>query len=139
MLCAQYNIKFLATQFMTYLIERGWTSVQKFFDHKTHTNIKPNKPKMNGEPCILIPIHIHNCHWIALSRREINDKVIFMYCDDMNNRNDAADIKHIIQNKTDKKILPKKCHMDRMSKHVLFSALKRMRSQDTDGTAYDGS
>jgi hypothetical protein len=84
---------------MTYLIERGWTSVRKFFDHKAHTNIKPNKPKMNGEPCILIPIHIHNCHWIALSRKEINNKVIFIYCDDMNNQNDAADIKHIIQTK----------------------------------------
>jgi hypothetical protein len=59
-----------------------------------------NRPRISGEPCILLPTFINNCHWIALARREIDQQVYFLYCDDMNNKNTENDLKNFIQHRT---------------------------------------
>jgi hypothetical protein len=42
---------------------------------------------------IIIPIHIHASHWVALVRHIINGRVLFFYTDDMNSSNSATIIK----------------------------------------------
>jgi len=42
---------------------------------------------------VLIPIHINGSHWVALARRRISNKVIFLYCYDLNSPNMAETIR----------------------------------------------
>lgn len=63
-------------------------------------------PLISGKPCILISAFVNDCHWIAITRREIDERVYFLYNDDMNNPNTEADIKSFLQHKTDQAFYP---------------------------------
>lgn len=108
MIGTKYNVTRLSTAFFPRLIEQGWQNVQQFFA-QTHPRFRPrtpNRPTISGEQCILIPIFVNGCHWIALARRELNNRVHFFYNDDMNNPNTEADIKELIQHKTSPEFCP---------------------------------
>jgi hypothetical protein len=108
MIGTKYNVTRLSTAFFPRLIEQGWQNVQQFFA-QTHPRFRPrtqNRPTISGEQCILIPIFVNGCHWIALARREFNKRVHFFYNDDMNNPNTETDIKDLIQHKTSPEFCP---------------------------------
>jgi hypothetical protein len=53
-----------------------------------------------------MPIFVNSNHWVALVRRIINNQVVFIYADDLNNINIEAEIKYLIQQKTDNEFYP---------------------------------
>jgi hypothetical protein len=97
-----YDMPHLSTFFFDKLTTNGWTRVQNFFANRPSRTRHRSayRPNLQGEPCIIIPIHIQGFHWVALVRREINNRVYFLYHDDMNNTNVEHDIKRTLQNHT---------------------------------------
>jgi hypothetical protein len=84
---AKQDIKFLDSNFNQHLIHHGWESAfLKYFLHdssKAYSKKARQKPKLQT-PIILIPIHIHGSHWVALSRCIINNEIYFFYVDNLN-------------------------------------------------------
>jgi hypothetical protein len=103
-----YKIPFLYTDFIPRLINEGWINVERYFsDPSRHTRRRTlNRPNMGGEPAIIIPAHINESHWLALVRREYNNKVLFLYADDMNSPTTERDIKHVIKHQTNEIFCP---------------------------------
>lgn len=62
---------------------------------------KRGRQLKTGEPVIMIPLFHDGTHWIGLVRREINNRVYFLYSDDMNQRNTEDNIRQIIYTQTD--------------------------------------
>jgi hypothetical protein len=87
----------LDTNFSRDLPSKGWRyAYNKYFltdnssrlAHRTKT-----KPLLKDSPLIMIPIHVHGFHWVALTRRQINGRIYFLYSDDMNSPNTHDTIK----------------------------------------------
>ncbi len=82
------HIYFLDTNIFLDLTQQGWEYAhQKYFlhEHSRHRNRKlKNKPTQQGTPIILIPIHINNYHWVAVTRHETQTTTRFYISDDMN-------------------------------------------------------
>jgi hypothetical protein len=105
--CCSYNTCFLCPQFLPLLDTEGWRHVKRFFT--TNTQRKPRTvycPRLQGEPSIAIPCFVNNNHWVGLVRREVKGQVIFLYVDDLNNRNTERRVKHSITTKTDRQFCP---------------------------------
>jgi hypothetical protein len=58
------------------------------------------------ESAIVIPFYIHGCHWVATVRREIHGRVLFLYCDDLNDSCNKTLVKSQLQ-QTSKEFYPK--------------------------------
>jgi hypothetical protein len=61
---------------------------------------------MEGEAAIMLPAYIDDSHWLAIVRREINNKVLFLYADDMNNQTTEKEIKSLILQHTNNTFFP---------------------------------
>jgi hypothetical protein len=67
-LCYKYNIASLYTDWYTRLCQHGWQDLIRYFCDNPDRN-RPrssHRPRRTGEGAIMLPIHIHGCHWIAL-------------------------------------------------------------------------
>lgn len=108
LLCHTHNLSFLYTDFYPRLQRHGWNDVSRYFAKPSRPNRQKSvyRPAKSGEHALLIPIHIHGCHWIALTRREQHNRVFFYYSDDMNNVNDEKNIRNTIYHHTDQEFCP---------------------------------
>jgi len=78
------SIVHLPTYFSSELFDKGWeNSAHKYFSLPNSSTCRGIQKPTLSSPIILIPVHIHGCHWIALMRHIINDRVHFYYADDM--------------------------------------------------------
>lgn len=98
---------FLYTDFIPRLKQTGWTDAKRYFANPNRRNRSraPEKPNKTGERAILIPAFINDSHWTGIVRREIKDRVMFLYADDMNNKNDEINMQQLLQN-TDNEFYP---------------------------------
>lgn len=90
------DVSFVDTNFSRDLKEKRWPyAYQKYFDTPTHCHRQRTtlKPSLASSPIILIPIHINEFHWVALACRRINNKILFLYSDDLNNDNTESIVK----------------------------------------------
>jgi hypothetical protein len=79
-LCKSLKYTFLTEKFYTLLKRNGWQQVKRFFaQNKGSKGRSTFRPSISGEPAIAIPCFIYGCHWIAVVRREIQDKVYFLF------------------------------------------------------------
>jgi len=84
--CSQFQTTLLDTGFFTQLHQGGWSRVHSWFSSQKPTSSRRRKrPLLSEESSIYIPCRVNNCHWVAVTRREVGDKVIFLYADDTNN------------------------------------------------------
>jgi hypothetical protein len=95
------DMYFLDTFFFRDLCQHGWEySHSKYFLSESTRNIykgSKSKPPQYGVPIILIPVHINDNHWVAVTRRETHQKVSFYYSDDLNLYNMEKYIKSQLQ------------------------------------------
>jgi hypothetical protein len=85
LLCHQCSLKCLDSSFYSTLKDKGWHHVSRWFSNPSSMRRRrQSTPSLVGEPAILIPCHVNGCHWVAVTRREIQGRVIFLYADDMN-------------------------------------------------------
>ena len=101
---------FLDIYFFPDLPDSGWESMfTTYFRCKDHTNkgFSPQiKPSCDGNN-ILIPIHIDESHWVAVSRQSFNDKIIFLYADDLNSSITEKHVKqHLCHQNTSSEYFP---------------------------------
>ena len=105
-LCSLSNtdptIKFLDTNFHRDFVKHGWdVAHRKHFLHENssrhskHTNFKPTL----YSPIILIPIHVHQSHWVILTWRIIGERILFLFADDLNSSNIEESI-HLLYSST---------------------------------------
>jgi Ulp1 family protease len=72
LLCHQCSLKCLDSTFYTILKENDWNHVSRWFLLPASTRQRrQTTPSLVGENAILIPCHINGCHWVAVTRREI--------------------------------------------------------------------
>ncbi len=82
---SHFNTAFLDTSFYSKLQQQGWGIVQCWFSSPTsRTRYNSRHPRLKGKPTISIPCHINGCHWVAVTRREINGRIYFLHADDTN-------------------------------------------------------
>jgi hypothetical protein len=81
-LCAGHNLTFLSPFFM-HLLRRDQAWLPYWFaetlDLQTYSF-----PSLHSNLPILIPCHVQGSHWVGVVRRVVNDKVYFLYADDLN-------------------------------------------------------
>jgi hypothetical protein len=105
--CHQHRLTYLTSFFIPHLKTHGWTKVRTYFaNHQKAHSRRIDRPKVSGEPTILIPSFIHNNHWVALVRCEIRQRVYFLYSDDLNNTNTEKEMKSLIRQKTNEEFCP---------------------------------
>jgi len=93
----QFSIKCLDTAFSPTLQREGWAAVTRWFkNHRTTRQRRKTTPSVSGDGAIVIPCHVGSCHWVAVPRREINNKVVYLYADDMNHTSTEALIKRTL-------------------------------------------
>ncbi len=96
------NLPFLSPQFFSLLVRNGWEQARRSFSpHRYHPLRSIYKPGLRGESGIAIPCFINGCHWVGLVRREINNKVIFLFSDDLNDKSTEINVRNMMQ-QTDK-------------------------------------
>jgi len=92
------NIYFLDTNFNRDFSNHGWSyAYLKYFRHEfssRHAQSTRFKPTLLS-PTIIIPIHIHNNHWITLVRRIIGKTTFFFYSNDLNSANSEEIIQQL--------------------------------------------
>lgn len=96
LLCTQYNLTYLCTDVIPALCREGWPSVRRYFSNyrnrvRTHT-----RPRLVGEPVIIIPCFVHGGHWVIVVRREIEGKVQFLFVNDLNSTRTESAIKSLL-------------------------------------------
>jgi hypothetical protein len=82
--------KVLDTNFSRDLINKGWEAAfYKYFLHSSSSRYAQRSQKKTtiNTPIILIPFHIHDAHWVTITHRIIQNRVYFLYSDDMNSPN----------------------------------------------------
>jgi hypothetical protein len=105
--CATHNMSYLTTYFLPHLEQYGWNEVNRYFYKAKKRNICSSGNKKNArDPTILIPTFINQNHWVAVVRREIQNKVIFLYADDMNNKSVEDKIKRLFTKCTNTEFFP---------------------------------
>ncbi len=74
------------TGFFSQLHQHGWERVNSWFSSPTLSQChRGQRPYLSGEQSISIPCHVNGCHWVAGTRQEIDNKVLFLNADDTNN------------------------------------------------------
>jgi len=59
-------------------------------------NTQKNKKKLTLlSPTIIIPLHVNSSHWTSIIRKRIDERIIFFYCDDLNNKSQESDIRRL--------------------------------------------
>lgn len=95
--CSRFQTTFLDNGFFTQLRNGGWSRVQSWFSSSNPERSRRGKlPLLSGESAISIPCHVNNCHWVAVTRREVGGKVLFLYADDTNNSTTKLMVKNIL-------------------------------------------
>jgi hypothetical protein len=93
--CTSLNLAFVCPQFYPLLLRNGWHQVARFFSPaKSHPKRSIYKPGLTGEPAIALPCFVHGCHWVAVARRAIGDRVLFFYSDDLNAKTTEIEIRN---------------------------------------------
>jgi hypothetical protein len=106
--CSANNHAFLCPQFIPLLKSNGLdTTTQYFADPLRGKNRSTFRPLMSGESAIAIPCYLHNCHWVALVRREIGRRVTFCYSDDLNCPSTETEMRHLLANNTCPRFFPR--------------------------------
>jgi hypothetical protein len=88
-LCRKANpiLKFLDPQFSSAISKHGWhQSYKKIFLHENssrYARTTQHKPFIH-DPIILIPFFVSDSHWVAVVHRIINNRIYFLYSDDLN-------------------------------------------------------
>jgi hypothetical protein len=95
-LCAGHNLTYLSTFFITILRrDKTWEPLRNWF--ATDASAEDYYfPTMNSERPILIPCHVNGAHWVALVRRVINQRVHFLYADDLNHPSIEQHLKDLL-------------------------------------------
>jgi hypothetical protein len=91
-------IAFTDTSFHRHLHQHGWLSAfHKYFLHsESSTYAKKSKFKPTLlHPVIIIPIHIHDSHWVTLTRRKIGQRIIFLFSDNLNAKNTEETVRSL--------------------------------------------
>jgi len=97
LLSHQFDTKILDTSFYMTLQQQGWSGVKPWFrDHSSRRRVKPSTPAPSSESSNSIPCHVNGCHWVAVTRREVEGCVFFLYADDMNNPVTEAQVRATI-------------------------------------------
>ncbi len=114
-LTARYNISYLATSFIYTLRLQGWDRLQSYFAMYRNRPRTNSRPRIHGEPAIILPCFVDGCHWVTVVRREVNGATLFLYADDMNNATTELDIKTLLSQHTSPDFYPAsatwiKCH-----------------------------
>jgi hypothetical protein len=84
---ANPTIKFLGTNFHREFSKHGWEMAYcKYF---LHENSSQYSKCINHKPTlfsliIIIPIHVHQSHWVIVTRRIVGDKIFYFYTNDLN-------------------------------------------------------
>jgi hypothetical protein len=55
---------------------------------------------------MILPCFVEGCHWVVVVRREIKEKVLFLYADDLNSITMEANIKELLSTKTSSVFYP---------------------------------
>jgi hypothetical protein len=84
LLTRQYDITYLSTSFLTTLRLQGWHCLQSHFALYRNRPRTNSRPKMTGDPVIILPCFVNGCHWVTVVRREVNGRTLFFYADDLN-------------------------------------------------------
>jgi len=79
------QIFYLNSHFFSLWRSDGWQRVRNwFYQVKGKGQKSVRKPSMD-KPCIIIPMHMHNNHWVIIVQRIMRDKtIVFFYADDLN-------------------------------------------------------
>jgi hypothetical protein len=97
--CSELNLSFLCPQFIPLLMREGWNHITRYFAAGNRRHMRSTfRPLQHGESAIAIPCFIDDSHWIAVTRREVNGKVLFLYADDVNNPSSELLIKSLLSN-----------------------------------------
>jgi hypothetical protein len=84
--CSFFDYTFLTEKFTELLHRNGWPNIlARYFVYNASQRRSINKPYLSGEPALAIPCFVNGNHWVAVVRREIKEKVYFLYSDDLNN------------------------------------------------------
>ncbi len=97
--CCHYDTCFLTPHFLPLLVRDGWVQVRRYFaSTRSRHRCTTFRPHVQGEKAIAIPCHIDNNHWVAVTRREHNGQVYFLYADDLNNLTTEGYIRNKLHN-----------------------------------------
>jgi hypothetical protein len=84
--CTTHNCSYLDPSFFPKLEESSWSSVKNRFSNYSIHGSTIQRPDLIKDLGIAIPVHIDGNHWIAVTRRNFNGRIIFFYADDLNNQ-----------------------------------------------------
>jgi hypothetical protein len=105
--CNRHKLTYMNSNFIPHLREKGWSIVKHYFASNRWAHKRGiNRPNITGERAILIPAFIHNNHWAAIVCREIRDRVLFLYSDDLNDPNTEGVLRTLITDRTDPNFCP---------------------------------
>jgi hypothetical protein len=90
----QPHMKFLDTYFYEALLkEGGHIASNRYISTSNDTSHRTSQKVPLQSSVILIPIHTGGSHWVAVVRCIIQNKVLFLYADDLNDPSTARRIK----------------------------------------------
>jgi hypothetical protein len=101
-----YGITYLATSFLYTLRSQGWARLQSYFAGYRNRHRHNSRPRISGESAIILPCFVDNCHWVTVVRREVNNKVLFLYADDLNREGTEDSIRVLLSTKTTTEFYP---------------------------------
>lgn len=105
-LARTHRTRYLSTFFITVLRRNNSLEhVRRWFASSSGRQCN-DKPKLSGEPVIIIPCHVNNNHWVALVHREISGRVCFYYADDMNISQIEKELKTLLHMTVDPQFYP---------------------------------
>jgi hypothetical protein len=92
-LCKDHGGSYLDPSFFTTLKDHNWSYISWWFASRHTATV--SHPHLTADK-ISIPIHIHGNHWVALCRRILDNRIVFLYFDDMNNSRTEEIIKGVL-------------------------------------------
>lgn len=96
LLTRQYNLAYMATNIIPKLQSDGWGAIQRYFANYRNRPRRNTRPLLEGEPAIIIPCYVHNCHWVIVVRRVVRGQVLFLFADDLNNSSTEAEVRQLL-------------------------------------------
>jgi hypothetical protein len=91
------NITFLDPGFFPALRDQGCSAVKSWFalQNRRRSPRSDSRPHLTGESVIAIPCFVHDCHWVAVTRREVAGRILFLYADDLNSPTTEASVRQM--------------------------------------------